>query len=500
MSETAAKPVRIGRFQIIRKIGRGATATVYLAHDPRHDRQIALKVIKFGGDLEEGEEKVKQHRRLRKLFQTEGAVAARLNHPNIVKVYDTVVDENTALMAMEYVDGVTLADYCAFDKLLPLPRVVGIIFKCCLALDYAYRQGVVHRDIKPANIMVCADDTPKIMDFGLALNMQKQGEHDSTFVMGVGSPAYMSPEQVKGYSLNQQTDLYSLGIVLFMMLTGRVPFRAKHYPELIYKIINSEAPPVSALNPAIPPELDPIVKRALEKDLYSRFRTGADFGKYLASARYQLKDEEADLLNDRFELLRGLQIFTEFERVELWEVLRITTWRKIGDGIALMTEGEESRTFGVLVSGEVEVSQDKRLLARLGPGEVLGEMAFLDPREPRRTATVVAVGDATFLEVNLAAFELASEECKQHFQDLLIGALIRRLRAANAKVVEHAPPARAPIPSLLSLELLPEPDLDGAPVLPRAANSTFTGSRSSGLDHALESTGSSERSRARENP
>ncbi len=489
MSEGESKPVRIGRFQIIRQLGRGATATVYLAHDPRHDREVALKVIRFGGDLEQGEARVKQHRRLRKLFQTEGAVAARLDHPNIVKVYDTVVDENTALMAMEYVEGTTLAEFCAFDRLLPLPRVVGILFKCCLALDYAYRQGVVHRDIKPANIMVGPDDNPKIMDFGLALNVQKQSEHDSTFVMGVGSPAYMSPEQVKGYALNQQTDLYSLGVVLFMMLTGRVPFRAKHYPELIYKIINSDAPAVSALNPAIPPEIDPIVKRALEKDLYSRYRTGADFGKDLASARYQLLDAETEKLNDRFETLRAMPVFMPFERVELWEVLRITNWRQVCDGVALMVEGDESRTFGVLVHGEVEVSSEDRLLARLGPGEVLGEMAFLSPGEGRRSATVVAVGDVTFLEVNLAAYELASEECKEQFQAMLIGALIRRLRSANAKVIQHAPPARIPVPALSSLELVPEPELDGpgatrlapdaagAPVLPegfgRAANATF---------------------------
>ena len=477
MSEAPQKPARIGRFQILHQIGRGATATVYLANDPRHDRQVALKVIKFGGDLEEGENKVKHHRRLRKLFQTEGAVAQRLDHPNIVKVYDTVVDDNTALMAMEYVDGVTLAEYCAFDRLLPLHRVVGIIFKCCIALDYAFRQGVVHRDIKPANIMIGPGDTPKIMDFGLALNVQKQSAHDSTFVTGVGSPAYMSPEQVKGYTLNQQTDLYSLGIVLFMMLTGRAPFRAKHYPELIYKIINSDAPSVSALNPAIPPELDPIVKRALEKDLYSRYHTGADFAKHLAAARYQLQDEEADKLNGRFELLRAIPAFSSFERVELWEVLRITTWRKVSDGETLMEEGEESRTFGVLIDGEVEVSCETRALARLGPGEVLGEMAFLSPDTPRRTATVMAVGDITFLEVNLSAFELASDECKEHFQALLIGALIRRLNAANRKVIEHAPAARIPVPSLLHLELVPDPQLDSPGAHVSAANSIFTGSR-----------------------
>jgi eukaryotic-like serine/threonine-protein kinase len=503
VAESPARPVKIGRFQILRQIGRGATATVYLAVDPRHDREIALKVIKFGdGEGDEEDIKVKQHRRLRKLFQTEGAVAERLDHPHIVKVYDTVVDDNTALMAMEYIDGVTLAEYCAFDKLLPLPRVVGIVFKCCLALDYAYRQGVVHRDIKPANIMIGKDDNPKIMDFGLALNMRKQGEHDSTFVMGVGSPAYMSPEQVKGYSLNQQTDLYSLGVVLYMMLTGRPPFRAKHYPELIYKIINSDPPKVSALNPAIPPELDPILHRALQKDLYSRYRTGADFGKDLASARYQLKDEEADKLSDRFELLRSLPVFTEFERVELWEVLRITSWRKVGDGVALMEEGSDSRAFGVLIDGEVEVSLEGKLLARLGPGEVLGEMAFLEPTQPTRSATVTSVGDSTFLEVNLAAYELASDECKEHFQNLQISALIRRLRIANAKVVEHSAPARKPKPSLLNLELLPDPLLDAPQLDIAAANSKFGASRSTALHESFTSTGTGAtvRSRARETP
>jgi non-specific serine/threonine protein kinase len=251
--------------------------------------------------------------------------------------------------------------------------------------------------------------------------------------------------------------------VLFMMVTGRVPFRAKHYPELIYKIINADAPSVSALNPAIPPELDPIVKRALEKDLYSRYRTGADFGKDLAAARYQLVDEESAKLNSRFELLRALPVFAPFERVELWEILRITSWRKVDDGVALMEEGTDTRTFGVLIDGEVEVSLDQRQLARLGPGEVLGEIAFLSPAQAVRSATVVAVGNVTFLEVNLAAYELASEECKEHFQNLLIGALVRRLLAANAKVIEHAPAARAPVLGAFNLELVPEPDLDALP-------------------------------------
>jgi len=477
----AKVPARIGRFRIIRQLGRGATATVYLAHDPRDDREIALKVIRFAGDGTEGEARAKAARRMRKLFVTEGAVAQRLDHPNIVKVYDTVVDDHMALMAMEPVEGETLAEYCAFDRLLPAHRVVGIIFKCCLALDYAYRQGVVHRDIKPANIMLTAGDQPKIMDFGLALNLQRDTDQNSTFVMGVGSPAYMSPEQVKGYTLNQQTDLYSLGVVLYMMLTGRAPFRAKHYPELIYKIVNTEPPLVSLLNPAVPATFDPIVRRALEKDLYSRYRSGADFGKDLVAARYQLQDDgEGERYNARFDRLRRMPVFTEFERVELWEVLRITHWHHVDQGTVLLQEGKEERTFGVLLEGEVEVSVNGHAIARLGEGEILGEMAFLDPRQRGRSATVLALTPCLFMEVNPHAYELASEECKQHFQDLLVGALTRRLREASVRLAESSPDATPPQRLTRELELVPELDLDRpAGAQESAANSSFTGLRRS---------------------
>ena len=166
-------------------------------------------------------------------------VSKRLDHPNIVRVFDAVVEDDFAYLAMEYIQGFNLEEHCRIDKLLPMHRVIGIIFKCCMALDSAYRQGIIHRDIKPANIMIAANDEPKIADFGLALNMNKDMDRDSTFIMGVGSPAYMSPEQIKGYPLNQKTDLYSLGVVMFQLLTGRLPFRASNQATLIYRIINT---------------------------------------------------------------------------------------------------------------------------------------------------------------------------------------------------------------------------------------------------------------------
>ncbi len=208
-------------------MGKGATAVVYLARDPDSGREVAVKLIRFGGD------NAVMSRRLRKLFQIEGAVGRRLDHPNIVKIYDAVVEDDQAYIVMEYVEGKALDQFCAINRLLPMHRAIGIIFKCCLALDHAFRQGVVHRDIKPANILIDAGDNPKITDFGLALNLHKDMNRDSTFIMGVGSPAYMSPEQVKNYPLNQKTDLYSLGVVLFQLLTGRLPFRAANHGALI---------------------------------------------------------------------------------------------------------------------------------------------------------------------------------------------------------------------------------------------------------------------------
>ena len=185
----------IGKYHVIRELGRGATATVYLAEEAGRPEPVAIKLVRFSGGADEAQ----WTRRLKKLFATEGAMAKKLDHPNIIRIHDTVFEEEQAYIVMEHVTGRELSEYCSFDKLLPLHRVVGIVFKCCLALDYAFKQGVIHRDIKPANILVDDEDNVKIMDFGLALNTAKKSESDSTFIMGVGSPAYMSPEQIKGY-------------------------------------------------------------------------------------------------------------------------------------------------------------------------------------------------------------------------------------------------------------------------------------------------------------
>lgn len=426
----------IGKYRVISELGKGATATVYLCDDPDSGRQVAVKLIQFGQDS------TAMSRRMRKLFQNEGMVSKRMDHPNIVRVFEAVVEDDHAYLAMEYIKGFSLEDCIRVDKLLPMHRVIGIIFKCCMALDSAYRQGIVHRDIKPANIMITEDDEPKIADFGLALNLSKNMDRDSTFIMGVGSPAYMSPEQIKGYQLNQKTDLYSLGVVLFQLLTGRLPFRANNQATLIYRIINTDAPKITALNPNLPEALDPIIRKSLEKDLYSRYKNGAEFAKDLSTVRFQILDEDdTELDNRHFEILRKLEFFTEFENIELWEVLRVAIWREIAPKVTIIREGEHNKMFGLIVSGYAEVSIEGKTLCRLGPGEVLGEVAYLHPTSDLRHATVVTLESVLFVEINASALSLSSEELMERMRNTLLGRMINRMREVNRIAAAQGLPA-----------------------------------------------------------
>lgn len=450
----------IGQYRVLRVLGRGATATVYLAEAPGRPEPVAIKLVRFNGS----EDEAQWTRRLIKLFATEGTMAKKLDHPNIIRIHDTVLEEDQAYIVMEYVTGRELSEFCSFDKLLPLHRVVGIVFKCCLALDYAFKQGIVHRDIKPANILVDDQDNVKIMDFGLALNTAKKSEIDSTFIMGVGSPAYMSPEQIKGYPLNQKTDLYSLGVVLFHLLTGRLPFRAANSAQMVYKIVNADPPMPSQINPNVPASMDNIIRRALEKDLYSRYRNGAEMAQDLSAVRFQVVDDNWVALDtSRLDTLKQLEFFRGFEEVELWEVLRISTWREIPADVLLMREGDEESGFGIIIEGEVEVSVEDRAICRLGAGEVVGEMAYLNQDVPRRCASIVTLTPIVYLDVNNAALALATEECFERFQKRLVSTAIRRLAAADQSLASHGEQARKPAATdKLEIELDLEP-LDGAP-------------------------------------
>lgn len=425
-------PARIGRFDIIEQVGKGATATVYRAVSEDHPEGVAVKHIRF---KESGDGYARRIRRLRKLIRAEANVARRLQHPNIIRIHEVVIDDDEAHAVMEYFPGKPLSRFCAFDNLLPLHRVMSIIFKCAMALDHAFRQGVVHRDIKPDNILVNDDDNVKITDFGLALNINKKLDSDSTFILGVGSPAYMSPEQIKNYPLNQKTDLYSLGVVLYHLLTGRLPFRASNHAQLVYRILNADPPPPSKINPELPESVDKVVFKALEKDLYSRYRNGAEFAQDLSGIRYKIVDENHRGQDARrFAALRRLAFFTEFDDIEVWEALRISSWRMVSERTAIFREGDEDERFGVLVEGEIEISIDGKRIDNIVPGEIFGEMAWLDAPVSRQMYTAVSVRDSSYLEVSPAALALASEELRDAFRNR-VGSVVARRCADGMRAI-----------------------------------------------------------------
>lgn len=432
-------PSRIGKYRIIEEVGRGATAVVYLAESPDLPEPVALKHIRFKDKVRD---EAKWNRRLLKLLKAEAAVAARLDHPNIIRIHEAVIDPEEAYVVMEYFPGESLEPYCSFERLLPVHRAIGIIFKCCMALDHAYRQGVVHRDIKPANILIDHEDNVKITDFGLALNMNKEMHTDSTFIMGVGSPAYMSPEQIKNYPLNQKTDLYSLGVVLFHLLTGRLPFRGNNPARLIYKILNAEPPSLLQLYPELPERLDGIIRKALEKDLYSRYRNGAEFAQDLSTVRYQVVDERSvPVDHQRFGILRKLAFFAGFDDIELWELLRISSWRTACQRATLYREQEADQRFAVLVEGEVEVSVEGRRVSVLGAGELVGELAWLDTLHGRRLLSVTTLVPTTYLEFNPAALALATTELLERLREQVAMTVARRMGEAARELAAHGLPA-----------------------------------------------------------
>jgi serine/threonine protein kinase len=417
---------RIGKYELVREIGRGATSAVYLANDPFAGRQVAVKLVKQEalGDRDYG-------RRFQKLFLTEASLVGKLNHPHIAAIYDAVADIDGSYIVMEFIDGPTLDEFCRVENLMPMARVVELIFKCCKALDYALRIGIIHRDIKPANILMAPDGEIKISDFGAALSLASE----TTQVTGVGSPAYMSPEQVRDQQLNHQTDIFSLGVVMYQLLTGRLPFKATNNFSMVYQIINVDPPPPSVHRPEIPQAVDVIVKKALQKSLDRRYQSWNEFSSALAAVFGDLRSIAQPVPEaEKFSTLRDLEFFHGFGDADLWQVVRISSWSRHPAGTAVIQEGADGRSFFILASGEVRVTKNERLLTALQAGQCFGEMSYLGTRDFHRSATVTALTDITLIEVSDEALSQATESCRNRFNAAFLELLVSRLEAANIRV------------------------------------------------------------------
>jgi serine/threonine protein kinase len=423
-------PERIGKYLIINEVGRGSTGTVYLSHDPYYGRDVAIKVytIDAGGDDERA-------RIARKMFLSEAHMVGMLQHPNILPIYDAGEENGHCYVVTEHVHGArTLATYCKPDNLLRLDDVVEIMFKCAKALHYAHSRGVIHRDIKPSNLMLTTDSDVRIIDFGIAL----VAGSDISRIEGIaGSPSYMSPEQVQSLELTHQSDIYSLGAMMYELLTGVRPFRAGNLAKLLHQIVYATPAPIHTLRADVSEELENVVSVAMHKEPAQRYRTGLDLAAELTRVHQKLRQQYSRMdQQEQFSLLRRLKFFHDFSHAEIHEVMRASHWQDYASGEEIVKEGEMDDRFYIIVSGHCSVYRHGQGLGVLQAGECFGEASYVPGA--KRTATIRAVDAVTALKVSSTLLEQVSASCQLRFNQVFLRSLIGRLQSADRPNPERA--------------------------------------------------------------
>ncbi|MGH8119504.1 MAG: protein kinase domain-containing protein [Gammaproteobacteria bacterium] len=425
-------PKRLGKYEVENEINRGSMGIVYLGYDPYSDRAVAIKVA-----LAESLNDPISGNRYRKMFFNEAHTAGLLTHPNIISIFDAGVDQDICYIIMEYVNGgATLKKYCSPENLLPVAKVVEIIFKCAKALDYAHRQGVVHRDIKPTNILVTENYDIKIGDFSIA-HITKLDATESTQPMGtMGSPRYMSPEQLREDTVTGQSDLFSLGLVMYELLCGKHPFAADNFSRLLNRILNEDPLPLRDVRQDIPESLQEIVTRAMHKDTAKRYSMGLEIATDLSKAFDALEGPEENISEkEKFIAIKQLDFFQGFPEAELWEILRASTWQDYADAEDIIVEGELDDCFYIITEGKVSVRKNNRTIRGLIRGDCFGEMGYL--ARTRRTATIKSEGKTALLKINSTVISQVSLNCQVRFLKVFLRTLIHRLSVTTEKISQE---------------------------------------------------------------
>ena len=412
-----------GKYKIVRLLGSGATSNVYLGADPDTLKLVAIKKIKPECTIGV------QH----KMFAIEASLCGKLKHPNIVGLIEAnSSDAANAYIVMEYVEGASLEGHATPDKLLPLETVLSIVRQSAEALSYAFQCGVIHRDVKPANIIMTADGQVKLTDFGCALLF----DSEMTQITGAGSLNYMSPEQLSGIALNHQSDIYSLGSVLYRMLTGHSTFNAVDNYSAMNQITSQPHIPIESRRANLPRELIKIVDRALQKSIADRYQDWREFLSDLYAASGITREVGADEEQARFEKVSRNKFFKDFLTVEIWEVLHASTWRKFKPDETLIKDGEHGFSFFILLEGSVVVTKKQRMINMIHAGDCVGENACLYNGSPIRGATVTAKSDVVALEISKERLEGFSTDLCIRMDRAFLRSLNDKLAVSNARVVQ----------------------------------------------------------------
>jgi len=419
--------LQIGKYDIRKQLGKGATGTVYLAVDTFSGREVALKVIEpeVFKDPEFGAV-------YRSQFLNEASLAGKLRHPYIVAILDAVVQEDSGHIAMEVVSGGDLSQHVSAGTLLPIADVLQIGFKCCGALAYAFNEGIVHRDIKPANIMIAEGTEVKIADFGAALLRKAHAVQTAS----IGSPYYMSPEQIGEAPLTHHSDMYCLGVVLYELLTGQRPFTADSLEMLVEKILHQEPAPPSSVRADLPKEIDRVVLRALGKKPQFRYETWADFALALSDVGKLVLPPSAIMDSEKYVALKRVDMLAQLSDAELWELTHAGRWTRGAAKQAIVRENEPGQSFFFLAQGQVKVTLEGRLLNTIGEGECFGEMAYIRGGEMPRHATVESMMGILLAEFAPEALAKMSLGAQLQLTRALVRNLVDRLDLANARLAK----------------------------------------------------------------
>ncbi len=419
---------KIGKYELIERLASGSMGTVYSAHDPFTNRLVAIKVAhpQYAEDSANA-------RKFRKLFFNEAHAAGVLDHPNILRVFDADIDGSSCYLVMELVENAgTLEPYCSSDNLLPLPDIIGIVYKTAKALDYAHRQGVIHRDIKPSNILLTQDRDIKLADFSVAM-ITRADTIQTQFTGVLGSPLYMSPEQINDQSITGRSDIFSLGTLMYQLLTGSHPFHAESLIAISQKISNDEPRPIVQYRADLPDGLNYAIGRMLKKDPEERYSTGLDLAADLALIFEDLDavaDEEG--LREKFGAIKNLGFFKGFVDADIWELIRACTWQTYSAAESIIRQGDMEHSFYIILSGVVIIEQDGSVVNILHEGDCFGEMGYL--ARARRVASAIARTDVSVMKVNDSTIDRAAEATQLRFHRAFVRTLIERLTDATAIV------------------------------------------------------------------
>ena len=417
--------LQVGKYEVQKLLGKGATGTVYLAKDAFSGREVALKTIEpeVFRDPEFGAV-------YRQQFLNEASLAGKLKHPHIVSILDAVVQENSGYIAMELVSGGELSRHAQAGKLLPVEDVLQIGFKCCGALDYAFKEGIVHRDIKPANIMLASGTNVKIADFGAAYLRKSHAVQTAS----MGSPYYMSPEQLRSETLTFHSDMYSLGVVLYELLTGSRPFTADSMDALIKKITDQPPAPPTKLRADLPKEIDAILFRALAKKPEQRYKTWHDFAIELSTLGNSILPTGVIPDSEKYVALKKVPMLAGLSDAELWELALAGKWTEVPAKKTIVKENDKGLSFFLVGRGQVKVTRKGRLLNTLDERECFGEMAYIRGGAMPRHATVESATELLLAEFDPGTLAKMSLAAQLHLMRAIVRNLVDRLEVANSRM------------------------------------------------------------------